>query len=136
IPNGIDLSRFHPDDKARAEFRAELKIPLDAFVVGTVGRLWPEKNQSMLIRSLKNQIPLLIAGDGPERPNLQAMAGSQVYLLGNRRDTPRLYAALDVFALSSTTEGLPLVLLEALASGVPVVSNNVGGIPHVITSDV
>jgi glycosyltransferase involved in cell wall biosynthesis len=81
---------------------------------------------------------LVIVGDGDSRPELEAMRGSlgaaarAVHLLGARRDTPRLYRAFDLFVLSSRTEGLPLVLPEAMASGLPVLSTAVGGIPLVV----
>jgi glycosyltransferase involved in cell wall biosynthesis len=143
IANGIDLARFHPDAGARKQVRAELRIPEDAFVVGTVGRLAPEKDQQLLIRALgphlSPTLQLVIVGDGSERSQLERAAAGHapfVHLAGARRDTPRLYAAFDLFALSSKTEGLPLVLPEAMASGLPVVSTAVGGIPQVITPEV
>jgi glycosyltransferase involved in cell wall biosynthesis len=136
IENGIDLSRFAPDAKARAAVRTELSIPQDAEVAGTVGRLAPEKDQALFIRAMQPTLSekrqLIIIGDGPERAALEALAGPYVHLLGARRDTPRLYAALDVFVLSSKTEGLPLVIPEAMAAGLPVVSTAVGGIPTVV----
>jgi len=141
VKNGIDLSRFGPDESARAELRAELGIPAEAFVVGTVGRLFTEKGHAYLVRSLEpvlgRAVHLIIAGDGPERDNLRnQVAGlahpEAVHLTGNRRDVPRLLAALDVFALTSVREGLPLVIPEAMAAGLPVVSTAVGGIPEVV----
>ncbi len=146
IPNGIDLSRFHPDPVARGEIRAELHLPADAFVVGTVGRLVPEKYQALLVRALapylSPSLQLIIVGDGVDRPEVESAVAALgknagfVQLVGARRDTARLYAAFDVFALSSRTEGLPLVLPEAMASGLPVVSTAVGGIPQVISAEV
>jgi glycosyltransferase involved in cell wall biosynthesis len=141
VPNGIDLDRFGPDDGARRAIRRELGIPEDAFVVGTVGRLWPEKGHAYLIRSLAPVLArgfhLVITGEGPERENLTAqIAGlarpETVHLTGNRRDVPKLLAALDVFVLTSKSEGLPLVIPEAMAAGLPVVATRVGGIPQVV----
>ena len=128
IENGTDLARFAPDAAARREIRAELAIPPQAFVVLSVGRFVPEKNQSALLRAceslLSEEFHLLFAGDGPLFADVEAevaaMENNQpVHLLGRRTDVPRLMAASDAFALSSRTEGLPVVLLEAMASGLP-----------------
>jgi glycosyltransferase involved in cell wall biosynthesis len=141
VPNGIDLDRFRPDDDARRAIRRELGIPDGAFAAGTVGRLWPEKGHAYLIRSLApvlgDRFHLVITGEGPERERLTAQIAalpspSSVHLTGNRRDVPRLLAALDVFALTSNSEGLPLVIPEAMAAGLPVVATRVGGIPQVV----
>jgi len=141
IPNGVDLSRFVPDPAARERVRAELGILPSAWVVGTVGRLAPEKNQALLLRAmmplLDERRQLVIVGDGPERAALTALAAESwrseyCHLVGARSDVERYLAAFDVFALSSVTEGLPLVLLEAMATGVPVVSTEVGGIADLI----
>jgi glycosyltransferase involved in cell wall biosynthesis len=141
ISNGIDLSRFHPDDQARREVRAELGISEDAWVMGTVGRLAPEKDQALLLRAMEpllgEGVHVVVVGSGPEEGRLHAIAESMrerrsVHLVGARRDVPRLLSALDVFALSSKTEGLPLVIPEAMAAGLPIVSTAVGGIPNVV----
>ena len=141
VPNGIDLSRFFPDAEARAAVRAELGIPSGAWVTGTVARLSPEKDQALLVRAaaplLGENAWLLLAGDGPEAAALRELVsqlpnGKFVRLLGARSDVPRVLASLDVFALSSRTEGLPLVIPEAMAVGLPVVSTAVGGIPAVV----
>lgn len=146
IENGIDLSRFAPSAEARAAARAALGLPADAFVVGTVGRLVREKNQAALVRAmaplLSPALRLVIAGDGEERAKVAdavAALGDRarfVSLLGARGDTPIVYAALDLFALSSDSEGLPLVIIEAMASALPVVSTAVGGIPAAVVEGV
>ena len=141
VPNGIDLDRFGRDPDARRALRAELGIPPDAFAVGTVGRLYVEKGHAYLIRSLApvlgDRFHLVITGEGPERDNLAAQAAALarkdcVHLTGNRRDVPRLLAALDAFTLTSKSEGLPLVLPEAMAAGLPIVATAVGGVPRVV----
>jgi glycosyltransferase involved in cell wall biosynthesis len=110
-------------------------------VVGTVGRLSPEKNQALLVRAmtplLDERRQLVVVGDGPERGALDALAAASLrgqfcHFVGARSDVERWLAAFDVFALSSTTEGLPLGILEAMATGVPVVSTAVGGVPDLI----
>ncbi len=141
IENGIDLDRFHPDGAARASARAELRIPPDAWLVGTVGRLSPEKDQALLLRAaaplLDEKARLVVVGDGAESGALEGLrrtlpAGRFIHLVGARRDVPRLLAALDAFALPSRSEGLPLVIPEAMATGLPVVATAVGGVPSVI----
>ena len=141
IPNGIELGRFHPEPGARERVRAELGIDGDAWVVGTVGRIAVEKNQALLLRAaaplLGPKTRLVVAGDGPLLPSLSELAAALgiarfVHLLGPRPDVPDLLNALDAFVLCSNTEGLPLVIPEAMATGLPVVSTNVGGIPTVI----
>jgi glycosyltransferase involved in cell wall biosynthesis len=146
IENGIDLSRFAASAAqklaARAAMRAELDLPADAFVVGTVGRLVREKNQPLLVQALapylSAQLRLVVVGDGAEKPALEAAVAQLgeraqwVLRLGARSDVPRLLGAFDVFALSSDSEGLPLVIVEAMAAALQVVSTAVGGIPSVI----
>jgi sugar transferase (PEP-CTERM/EpsH1 system associated) len=141
IPNGIDVERFRPDPGARVRLRAELGIAESAWVVGTVGRLAPEKDQELLLRAAAplcdGGVHLLLVGDGPRAQPLQALARTlgvahTVHFVGARSDVAALLAAMDVFVLSSRTEGLPLVVPEAMAAGLPVVSTAVGGIPGVI----
>lgn len=141
IPNGIELGRFYPDAAARERVRRELGISPTARVVGTVGRVATEKNHALLVRAaaplLGPEVRLVVAGDGPLLPALRELAGSlgiapHAHLLGVRRDVPEVLNALDVLAMSSDTEGLPLVVLEAMATGLPIVSTSVGGIPNVV----
>ena len=141
IPNGIELGRFHPAPAARDRVRRELGIAAGAWVIGTVGRVAVEKNQALLLRAaaplLGQNTRLVIAGDGPLLPVVSELARSLriadfVHLLGARSDVPDVLNALDTFVLSSDTEGLPLVVLEAMATGVPVLSTRVGGVPTVL----
>jgi glycosyltransferase involved in cell wall biosynthesis len=145
ISNGVDTERFAPNPEARRRVRAELGIPQDAWVVGTVGRLAPEKDQTLLVRAmaplLDERRQLVILGDGPERGAVEASIAATCrpefcHLLGSKPDVERYLVAFDAFALSSKTEGLPLSMLEAMAAGVPVISTAVGGIPDVLQTGV
>jgi glycosyltransferase involved in cell wall biosynthesis len=140
IANGIRLDRYHPDADARAAARMELGLG-DAWVVGTVGRLDSFKNQSLLVRAmaplLSSNVRLVIIGDGPARKEVEAEVAKLpepkwVVMTGRRMDVPKLIPAFDVFALSSKSEGLPLVVPEAMAVGLPIVATAVGGLPSVI----
>jgi glycosyltransferase involved in cell wall biosynthesis len=140
VPNGIavDPPVGLPD---RAEVRDSLGIPPSAKVVGTVGRLTEVKRQDRLLRAVATlpDVWLLIVGDGEERTNLERLA-EELGIAGHTRFVgyqPRPEAflrAMDVFALTSRSEGFPVSLLEAWAAGVPVVSTAVGGIPTVVTA--
>jgi glycosyltransferase involved in cell wall biosynthesis len=141
IPNGIPLSRFHPEPGARERVRRDLRIEADSWVIGTVGRIAVEKNQALLLRAvaplLGRRTHLVLVGDGPLLPALSELASALgvaelVHFLGARRDVPDLLNALDTFVLCSDLEGLPLVIPEAMATGLPVVATRVGGIPTVI----
>jgi glycosyltransferase involved in cell wall biosynthesis len=144
IPNGIDMKRFAPRAEARQRIRATLGIPHDAWVVGTVGRLAPEKDQCLLVDAvaplLDERRQLVIVGDGPENDALRksigaTLRGQYVHMPGACSNVHEMLGAFDVFALTSKTEGLPLVLLEAMATELPIVSSAVGGIPDVIRHD-
>lgn len=141
ITNGIALDRFRPDAGVRHAVRAELGLPQDAWVAGTVGRVDANKNQALLVRAaaplLADGFRVVIVGDGPQLEAVRAMVSrlprpELVHVLGRRMDVDRLLPAFDMFVLSSDTEGLPLVLPEAMASALPVVSTAVGGIPDVV----
>jgi glycosyltransferase involved in cell wall biosynthesis len=140
IANGIRLDRYHPDADARAQTRVELGLG-DAWVVGTVGRLDAFKNQRLLVRAmaplLSSHVRLVIVGDGPARADVEAEIAklpdpTWVVMTGRRMDVPRIMPAFDVFALSSKSEGLPLVVPEAMAVGLPIVTTAVGGLPSVV----
>jgi glycosyltransferase involved in cell wall biosynthesis len=140
IPNGIRLDRYHPDPEARAAARVELGLG-DAWVIGTVGRMDDYKNQALLVRALaphlSSRVRLVLVGDGPSRAEVDAAVAALpdrrwVVLTGRRMDVPHLLPAFDVFALSSRSEGLPLVVPEAMAVGLPIVTTAVGGLPSVV----
>jgi len=136
IPNGIDAERYRFNGDRRI-LRRELDLPTDRLMALTVGRLTRQKGYPHLLTALSlipfEKRPLtLIAGDGPDRPALEEKAktlkiADDVRFLGNRHDIPDLLGAADVFVLSSLWEGLPLALLEAMASGLPAVVTAVGG---------
>jgi glycosyltransferase involved in cell wall biosynthesis len=139
IPNGIDLAAYCPDHTARLAVRAELDVPADAILVGTVGRVSVEKDHALLVRAigplLGPRLRLVIVGDGPAMPEVREAAADRapwVILAGMRADVPRVLSSLDVFVLSSRSEGLPLALVEAMASGLPVVATGVGGVAEVL----
>lgn len=147
IANGIRLEQFKPDAAARAAVRAELGIAADAMVVGMVGRIDEFKNQPLLLAAIAPRLGPLVqvvfVGDGPTRAGLDAAvaalppaARAAAHVLGRRMDVARLLPAFDVFALSSKSEGLPLVVPEAMAAGLPVVATAVGGLPTVIDDGV
>lgn len=142
IENGIDLAEY-ARTRSRQEARRSLGIPAERFIVGAVGRLSDEKGFDLLIRAVDRlarvglDVELLIAGEGDEEPRLRTLAaelgcGERVRLLGYRADVKELYQAFDVFALSSLREGLPNVLLEAMALEVPVVATRIAGVPRLI----
>jgi glycosyltransferase involved in cell wall biosynthesis len=133
VPNGVDLARFATDGSQRGGPEP---------VIGTVAALRPEKNISRLLRAFAI-LPsgrLVIVGDGPERPALQALAtelriADRVEFAGHHQDTAPFYARFDVFALSSDTEQMPLSVIEAMASGLPVVSTDVGDVRLMVTPE-
>jgi glycosyltransferase involved in cell wall biosynthesis len=139
VPNGIALDP-PPGLPSREQVRESLGIPASAKVVGTVGRLTEVKRQDRLLRAVAAlpDVWLLVVGDGDERANLEQLAGElgvadRTQFAGYQPQPEAYLRAMDVFALSSRSEGFPVSLLEAWAAGVPVVSTAVGGIPDVVT---
>lgn len=141
IPNGVDCNRFSL--RKTDEARQELGIGNETCIIGTVAHLREEKNIGLLIRSLagiKTLIPpphLIIVGDGPEKDGLMNLAEElgikeRIHFFGHHKDTPRYYQMMDIFALSSKTEQMPVSVLEAMASGLPVLSTDVGDIRNMV----
>lgn len=146
IPNAIDHQQFArrcPSTEARKRLGLEPSRPL----IGAVGRLAEEKGFDRLIQAVDRlhhaglDVGLVIVGEGSERPRLEALIaqccrGDRIQLLGYRSDVRDLYEAMDVYALSSLREGLPNVLLEAMALEVPIVATRVAGVPRLIDDSV
>ena len=142
VHNGLDLDRVRVTRPA-AELRRDLNLGAQDIIIGTMGRLVPVKGletflrAARLIRNRKEHVKFLIVGDGPLKETLQTLARhlgleSEVLFLGHRNDGYDVLAMMDVLVLSSLSEGIPMVLLEALALARPVVATRVGGIPEVI----
>ncbi|MDP2307728.1 MAG: glycosyltransferase [Pseudomonadota bacterium] len=144
IPNGIPVADYLAPAGARERVRAALAIPGDTPAFLTVGRLERQKDHAGLLAAFAlpalraRGARLLLVGDGPERPALQEQAralglGDRVAFLGVRTDVPHLLAAADVFVLASRWEGNPLVVMEAMAAGLPVVATSVGCVPELVS---
>lgn len=137
IANGIEVERFPERDGASA-LRAEFGWPPEALVVGAVGHLRPEKNLRRLFdaaarASREVDVRLLVLGDGPERAELERLAAQpplagRVRFVGYQADPRAHYRCMDVFALTSDTEQMPIALLEAMASALPAVATDVGDV--------
>jgi glycosyltransferase involved in cell wall biosynthesis len=122
--------------------RDELGIPRDALVVGAVGHLRPEKNLPRLLEAVaacarERDVHALLLGDGPEKAQLAELASradlrGRVHFAGYQADPRAFYRAMDVFALSSDTEQMPIALLEALASSLPAISTDVGDVRAIL----
>jgi glycosyltransferase involved in cell wall biosynthesis len=143
IYNGINVAAYESDSFDRSAVRKSLGLADDEVAIMQVARLNALKDHPTAIQALAHlakthpRARLLVVGDGEERAKIESLVNelrlaSQVRLLGTRRDVARLLAAADIFLLSSVSEGIPLTLIEAMASGLPCVSTAVGGIPEVI----
>jgi len=143
VPNGVDEEIFHPcTEEQKRMARRRLCISEEAFVAGGIGRLAHEKNFALLPRlaALHPDILFVIAGSGPERDRIAALASelgvdSRLRLLGTILDRGSFYHALDAFILPSLYEGLPMAVLEAMSSGVPVLASRLEGIFSVLSDE-
>jgi glycosyltransferase involved in cell wall biosynthesis len=144
IENGIDCTEFCRR-RTPEEAKAAQGLTPGRLVLGAVGRLSAEKGFDLLIRAadqlLKNgfDLELLIIGEGDERQRLQTLIdylgrADRIRLVGYRADVRELYEAMDLYALSSLREGLPNVVLEAMAMEVPVAATRVAGVPRLIAN--
>lgn len=160
VPSGDAIRVVHPGtqleellampmDRPTCPLRRELSIPPDAVVIGLVGRLAEVKRPVMALRvfeGVAREFPaahLLVAGDGALREALErelarmdASTASRVHLLGAVARIGRVHEALDVLLGTSTSEGMPVAMIEAAATGRPVVSTAVGGVPELVTAGV
>jgi len=147
IRSAIPLEEFDPARYDCQSVRRELGIPASAVVVGNVGRFSDQKNPldwvnvaAQVARTSPN-VHFLLIGDGPLRPQVEAKLAEEglserTTLTGLRRDVPSLLAAMDVFMLTSLWEGLPRVIPQAMAMGLPVVANRADGTQEVIQDGV
>jgi len=145
LPNGVDGHRFAPPTRQVAEeARRRLGFAAGEVVIGTVGHLRAEKNQARLIRAFaavaaRREAKLLVAGAGPLREQLAALAlelgvRDRVVFSGLMTDPVPCYHTIDIFALSSDTEQMPLALLEAMSVGLPIVSTDVGDVRTMVSA--
>jgi glycosyltransferase involved in cell wall biosynthesis len=143
IPNGINLESFVSIGIKDDHQQVGLGINRESKVIGSIGRLTVEKGHKYLLEAARQvaieypNIRFIIAGEGPLKLNLQNYASflnieKFVHFIGFRKDIHNIYSLLDILALASTVEGTPMVLLEAMAMGIPVVSTDVGGIKNII----
>lgn len=142
VPSGIDFTPFR-EVKERDFLRREFGFAADDYLVGIVAQLEDHKGHRYLIEAagfLKDRAPhvkIIVIGEGSLRMELdrrvrELEVGDMVYFLGFREDVPRLLASLDLFVLSSHMEGLGTSLMDAMASRLPIVATQAGGIPEIV----
>lgn len=144
---GIDLERRVIDDPDDADLRRRYGIPPERFIVGWVGRMTGIKRVPDVLASFRKLLDagvdaqLCLVGDGPERVRLERRAhelgiARRTLFMGYQRDIAPYLRLFDVFFLTSANEGTPVVAIEALAAGCPVVATRVGGVPDVVREGV
>lgn len=148
IPNGIDVSRFNVHESGeRQRLRDVLGLKQDRKYVVTPARFHPVKDHSTLIEAFalvaleQSDATLLLLGDGPERHAIERLVDKlgltgRVEFWGVRADVDSILAAADIFALSSLSEAASVTILEAMASGLPIVATAVGGTPELVRHNV
>lgn len=143
VRNAVDAERFASDGARAASdrLRRALERPSADLLVGFVGGLHEYKgvyDLAAAVERCESNVHVLVAGDGPERRPLQSRLGENATFLGSvpYEEMPAVYDAMDAFVLPSHTEGLPRTVLEAQASGTPVIATRVGGVPEVIENGV
>jgi glycosyltransferase involved in cell wall biosynthesis len=143
IPCAVDIERFN---KLKYQKKQKTLIGGTSFspLIGTVARLVPAKRLDYLLKAARivcdtaPQVRFLIIGDGPLRKELEELAlhlgllSKNVKFLGHCQDITNIFSELDLFVLSSDTEGIPVSMLEAMAASISIVATNVGGIPQII----
>ncbi|KXB31391.1 sugar transferase [Dechloromonas denitrificans] len=149
VYNGVDCSRFHPGQPDQSIPGCPFARPTH-WLLGTVGRMQTVKDQPTLVRAfiraleiepqLKERIRLILVGDGPLREECQQLLDAAdldqlAWLPGERNDVPEVMRGLDCFVLPSLAEGISNTILEAMASGLPVIATNVGGNADLVVAD-
>ncbi len=143
IQLGLPLENLAEAAACQGLLRRELQCSANEKLVGIVGRLVPIKRHELFLAAARQVVDTLpetrfvIVGDGERRSRLETLAGTlglgdRVCFTGWRRDLPLIYADLDVLVMTSSSEGTPVSIIEALAAGVPVVSTSVGGVPDLL----
>ena len=145
VPNGIALDRFTGITAPRADELLAMGLSPNKLTVGSVGRLTGQKGYAYLLEAaraivdLRQDIQFVLVGDGDLRDELVSYRDklglqAHVHLVGARRDVESLLRAFDLFVLPSLWEGLPTVIMEAMASGVPVIATNILGTRELVNS--
>lgn len=141
---GIDLDKFQKKEPTRQEIRNKLSIPESKIILMSVGELTKRKNHMVMIEALARlkeyDILYVICGDGPLKAQLRAKAEElgvrdRLKLLGFRKDIAELHKAADIFVFPSLQEGLPVALMEAMASGLPIVASKIRGNEDLISNN-
>lgn len=139
-PNAVDVEKFNPKKK---ELPSDMNIIHDKPMILFVGNLVFQKGVKFLLEAkklMKSDVKLVVVGDGPLRHELEMKVQDDniqdVFFAGARRDVEQIMPSADIFVLPSISEGLPITILEAMASGLPVVATNVGGISEVMNKQV
>ena len=144
IYNAVDWAQLQTT-MGRDEFRASVGVPVDAPVAGIIARLTEQKAHRVLFEAMTDpalaRLHLIVVGDGELRTELIARAESlglhrRIHFLGARRDLGNILSAIDIFAMPSYWEGLPLSMVLAMGAGLPVVGSRVAGIPEVVSDGV
>jgi len=148
IYNGVDSEKFHPNQSLRNQVTPGDFLSANSVVVGTVGRIAEVKNQKLLVDGvrrlvesrpeLRENLRLVLVGDGPLYDSLQVYISEigisdLVWMAGDRDDIPQLMQLMDIFVLPSLAEGISNTVLEAMATGLPIIATNVGGNPELIS---
>lgn len=148
IYNGVDAKHFHPSTSTWRDVLPKDFAPSGALVLGTVGRLSSEKDQLTLIRAFMRtrelcphlMLRLVLIGDGPLKADIEqaivaARLEEQVWIAGARGDIAAIMRELEIFVLPSLGEGISNTILEAMASGLPVIATRVGGNPELVVEN-
>lgn len=145
VPNGVDLAVYHPMSADPLEFRQTINVAPDDMLVGFVGRLAWEKGPDKFLKAAefilqrRPEVHFAVVGTGSMEKDLTATirrAGleTRIHMVGLAREPHRIYPALDLLLHTSRADAMPLTILEAMASGVPVVAIGVGGVPEIVSA--